>query len=684
MSRSSILCIAATLLLATGTAHATTRTWPGAAPCAGTLQACIDGAADGDRIEIATNTPITDSIAMHARNLTLTAANGFRPEFLGVGIIVNDSGGSGSGDMTVSLSRLRFTNGYVTATYASTGTASFDFRELVLTRAPGATGNGITVIAYAGTVEAMLHDNRVSGEPLSLNGGLISLNARGGTLNARAYYNHVRSTAAAGVSGAGILVDVSGSGSAGTVKLHANDVFGSFFRGGICVSEGLLSSTPVNYSARLYNNVVVGSGDGSGIDLVPNFGNIDTQLINNTVTRTNYGVIYSHWNNGAGTGTGTVTGLLKNNLVRASTAVFIAAGNTIDNDYNLLNGMTPGFVPGPHTITADAALVSDAMPRLRTGSPAIDSADTSTLGLGLIVNGLPVTDADGLRRIKNPGDAGTSKADIGAYEFGDAHFVHTTTGANTSTHISMIDHAAGNDRPGANLFLTPNFDGGDNPPVAFNRPFGVWYASPQWTVFDEGAAAMPASVDFDVFAPARGSGVFRHVADAENTADWFSQIDDGSLNGLPDRIVLVTQNFSAGPAYNAHPVGVFYFSLGGPGAWMVANLDLADLPAGAGFNVYAQEPSPNAFRVAATAANIFGSALTLDHPLLDDTPCARPMATRLSDASAVSGHFDLDYYDGRWRIFSYSGMPIGTQFHVLVDPAQVFECRDLIFADGFD
>jgi len=28
-------------------------------------------------------------------------------------------------------------------------------------------------------------------------------------------------------------------------------------------------------------------------------------------------------------------------------------------------------------------------------------------------------------------------------------------------------------------------------------------------------------------------------------------------------------------------------------------------------------------------------------------------------------------------------MPAGTQFNVLVNPAQVFDCTDLIFADGF-
>ncbi len=40
-------------------AWSATLTYPGAAPCNTTLQACITGAASGDVVEIATNTPST-------------------------------------------------------------------------------------------------------------------------------------------------------------------------------------------------------------------------------------------------------------------------------------------------------------------------------------------------------------------------------------------------------------------------------------------------------------------------------------------------------------------------------------------------------------------------------------------------------------------------------------------------
>lgn len=676
-----ILCA---FLLATSlsaTAHAATHTWPGDPGCTGTLQACVDAATDGDRIEIATDTPITDSLALHARRLTLTAADGFRPAFLGVGIVANDSGGSG--DITVSLSRLQFINGHVTATYAGDGTATFDFRELVLTRAPGATGNGIRVVAYGGTVDAMLYDNRISGQPLSLNSGLLELSAQGGTLEASAYYNHVASTSSGNASGSGIFVDVA-QGSGGTVKLHANEVRGSFSRAGIFVSEGLFSSTPSTFDARLYSNVVVGNdpGQDTGISLTPNNGTIDAQVVNNTVTRTRNALAVTNWNDAV---TPVVDGVVWNNVLKGERAMFVnpAMAATVDNDYNVFAGATVNFTPGPNTIAGPAGLVSDQQPRLAAGSPAIDAADTATLALGLIFNGLPVTDADGLRRIK---DGGTEDVDVGAFEFGDISFLHTATPDSIGGHISRIDHPATNGAPDADLFATPNFRGdGGNPDVGMPNPYGTWYSSGEWTLFTEDITAMPEWADFNLFVPAPGSGVFRHVATAGNTSDWTTQLDDSSLNDLPDRIVLATQNFSAGAAYNAHPIGVFYFSLGGPGAWLIANLDLTDdLPLGAGFSVYAQEPSPNAFRVTATAGNSDGLWLRLDHPLLDGTPCAQPVATRMFDGSAVTGAFDLDYYEGHWWVFGYSGMPLGTQFNVLVDPAQVAACNDTIFADGFE
>ena len=54
-------------------AHAATRAYPGPAPCDTTLQKCIDDAQSGDRIEIATATPIVEFLRIK-KAITLTGA----------------------------------------------------------------------------------------------------------------------------------------------------------------------------------------------------------------------------------------------------------------------------------------------------------------------------------------------------------------------------------------------------------------------------------------------------------------------------------------------------------------------------------------------------------------------------------------------------------------------------------
>ncbi len=83
LAASPALALAA--FLAAPCAHALPiilRTYPGAAPCAGTLQACIDGAGSGDVIQIASSTLIEEDLTI-AKSITLTAADGFTPELGG-------------------------------------------------------------------------------------------------------------------------------------------------------------------------------------------------------------------------------------------------------------------------------------------------------------------------------------------------------------------------------------------------------------------------------------------------------------------------------------------------------------------------------------------------------------------------------------------------------------------------
>jgi hypothetical protein len=671
------------LILAAQPAAAATRIWPGGAPCATTLQACIAGSANGDTINIASNGPIDENINLFDRSLTLRASNGFRPR-LAAGRWLSITTSSILGNQAVNVSGISLMDGYVTVRYNGTGTGTYDLRDL--------EANSFTLEAAAGTVNAMVYNNRITGTSGGLNGGLLRFNNRGAVLNADAWFNRVRVTTPGLSAGSGILVDQIDAAS-GTVRLHGNTVRGAFSRSAIFVSEGLFSASPSSFNARVYNNVTVcgGTADfngGKGIGFVVSSGSINMQTVNNTVSNCYDGISASQWS--GGTAGASISGLAWNNLIVANYGLFLnqPLASGVTNNYNLINATNNtngGFALGANTILSPANLVSSGNPRLSATSPAIGAADLPTLGFGLIFNGLPSLDADGLRRLKGPG---SSDPDIGAYEYGDLGFMHTAS-ASSSSHITLINNPITDGNAAHDLFAVPNFDGGGvGPNVAYNQPFGSWYTASRWSLFGENTAVnIPGNAHFNVFVPALGNGRFRHLATAANTSGWASTLDDSSLNDLSDRIVLVNQNFTAGAQYNPHPVGVLYFAFGGPGVWSIINLDQlgsgGDIPLGAGFSVYAQAPSPNAFR-AVQPSNAL--SLRLDHPLLNNTPCAQVMVTRMLGSNPVTGHFDVYYSAPYWNIWSYGSlMTAGDQFNVVVNPAQVELCSSgAIFANGFE
>jgi hypothetical protein len=686
MSPSLSFVLLAGLAPFAATAGGTASIWPGAAPCNTTLQACIDATPNGGSVVIDTSATIDESLNLYNRSISLIANTGRKPT-LGSGNWIIVTSAAILGDQTVTIRGLRLQNSYLSASYGGVGTATYDFSGLVFeqTTLPtylhveGRPGN---------TVQARVYGNRISGLPRNLNAGLIEIANGGGTVNAEVYYNEVRSTSTIANEGGGIFVDTT-NGGAGTVKLHGNTVRGGFFRGGLFVSEGLFSSTTSDFNARVYNNVVVcadntsgGSTSGTGVGLVVNNGSLNAQAVNNTITRCNTGVTANQWSGGSAGAA--ISGIVKNNLIVGQRGLSFTASLTgsLSNDYNLLNVSTNTATLGANTVTSDAKLVSLSAPRLRAGSPAIDAADTTTLGLGIIFNALPTNDADGLRRLKGTGDDG----DIGAYEYGDRSLTHIATSANTTSgYITRIDSTLVDGNAAANLIATPNWNA-SGAGVVNDNAFGVYYSGGKWRLFNEDAASpMPANAGYNVFAPAPGGGSFRHVSASGNTSGYVTRLDNSSVNNLPDRIILVTQNWSeGGNVYNAHPIGLNYLTTSGGGEWRIVNIDLATggtMPIGAGFNVYAQQASPNAFRVRASTA---GSSIELDHPLINDTPCARVHVTRLIAGTPVPNNFDVYYGagNGRWRVFSYSPLQIGNEFNVVIDPAQTFDCSDRIFANG--
>lgn len=124
-----------------------------------------------------------------------------------------------------------------------------------------------------------------------------------------------------------------------------------------------------------------------------------------------------------------------------------------------------------------------------------------------------------------------------------------------------------------------------------NNPIGVRFdrLRDKWAVFNENGAAMPIGTGFNVWTPDAASNVYIHMATAANTPNGVTYLNNQWLNGWPNALVWVTQNFnpnSFSGTYNRSHVGVWYDN--SVGRWAVFNEDGTAIAPGASFNIVAE------------------------------------------------------------------------------------------------
>jgi hypothetical protein len=666
-------------------ATASASTWPGPAPCNTTLTACL-GAVGVSVVEIATNGPVDESVSLF-KSVTIRPAPGFKPAFAAARYIQIETP-PGSGDFAVTIEGLTLTDGSVRLLCNDATACDFAIRRMrFLTSNPSYTASiGVSGRHIGGALTFDIAENEMDSRSDSAAEPAIEVKADGPAAVGRIRFNRV--TSVGDSASPGIFANASD----GTLELDvfANEVRGNFAPGAIQVGNGLLvgssgGSAPV--TLRLANNLVVGNGSSAGgirngVNVVADDEAITVDVANNTVTSTRGGVSFRLL---VPLSFGYVTGEMRNNLIAFNgTGLDIGTGaSSVENRYNLVFGnLVDHFTPGVGTVTSDPRLVSKNYPRLRAGSPAINAGDSVYVGFLLALNGLPLVDLDGLRRIIG---AGPLSVDIGAYEYGDASFVAEKTVA--GSNYFALDHPATNGQPSLRPQLTKNFSANN---TADPYAIGAWYSGGFWHAFNQGLQTMPVGTAMNVFVPSAGTAsgaTYAHVASAGNTSGSETRLDNGFLNGSGGRIVLVTANWD-NAVYNNHHIAVGADCLlPGPDCWFIENQDGAALPLNASFNVYAQDASPNAFVHTVGAHNRVpeGSETVLDHRLLNGIGCAQVHVTQR--ATVANNHpYDVEYFAPRWRIVNQDlgDIPLGAEFYVVVNARQVAECSgDLIFEDGF-
>lgn len=395
----------AALVLSVDPLQAATRTWPTVAPCnVGTLQACITGAAGGDIVEIATNTPVAEDLTVD-KSLTLKAAATFAPTIAGnfqffqstasAATIVVDGltftsrvrAAPGTADLTFT-----FTNNTVTvagSSFSAVDVSSGTFPPYgnVFVTIEGntvnATGGGVGdqcaairvgVIFDSGNSTARIANNRVNAIGCGQGGGIEVYNGPGETMTADVIGNVVDAT---------------------------NTNLGILLRNFLQVPNSVLV-------ARAINNVVTGQLNEAGapgaiVVSADGFQSITATIVDNTLAHNDIGLLVS-----ARTDLGaSISGEVANNIV-AFGRFSIDPGVSVSEHHNLVfpDPAASGdpFTPGPGTIIADPRFVSSTDFHLTSASPAVDR------GSNAAVPGDITTDVEGNPRIRQ------LRVDMGAYE----------------------------------------------------------------------------------------------------------------------------------------------------------------------------------------------------------------------------------------------------------------------------
>lgn len=356
--------------------------WPGAAPCNGTLQACIDAVAPGAVVEIAN--------AVANENLSITKNLTLRPAAGKIGVIggsatpraISVGAGAGGATVDVKIRDLTLDNAIISM-FVSSGSGhevsirGCSIRNEIESNNVSAVDLNLRVPA---TVTVEYNDIESNGDGI----GISSLLA-GGSILVVARGNRITSVVPA-LSGNGIDVDLRGAGSV-AVDLHNNAIYGVSgcnCGGAAGIQVGLLDT--VSASLDIINNTLDDLQVSSpGISVrTPEVGtSAAINVFNNIVTRaTEQPVVFPA----------------------------VAGGLLISSGFNDFydNALAPsygGYPAGAGVISVAPGYVNAAAGNYRVqGSQVIDA------GTAVPPGGLPTFDADGKARTIG------AFPDLGAYE----------------------------------------------------------------------------------------------------------------------------------------------------------------------------------------------------------------------------------------------------------------------------
>jgi hypothetical protein len=263
-----------------------------------------------------------------------------------------------------------------------------------------------------------------------------------------------------------------------------------------------------------------------------------------------------------------------------------------------------------------------------------------------------------------------------------SHLVWQPTTASVSGDSTYINNGATNGQAKDLLFITPNLTpGGLNPCpclVSPQPPVGVWYNGSHWAVFNEDASSMSTFWSYNVLVvPKASKFAFVAKATVANTIGNRTLLNSKLLNGKPNALILVTQDYDpggAGGVFNDNQVGVRYYK--SLKRWGVFNEGGGAMPNGAAFNVLVGQTASNGGKMSvlkATHSNRTGDAVLISNSQTNGNPNNVTLVTQDFNPGGKGGVADLHpadvgYSGAREAVLNWAGptQKVGTAYNVLI------------------
>ncbi|MBK8283744.1 MAG: hypothetical protein IPK97_02045 [Ahniella sp.] len=640
-------------VLFASTASAATLSWPGSAPCDTTLQDCINAAAVNDTVLINSGAGEITTPVFIGKPLIVKSASTARARFRNTTITIQSTF-AGPGNVNV-LENLQLIATPLSLRLGSNDPAdehTIELNHLDISGDTGVTpGIGLETPQFPSAKTVRIRNLRYSG------GFAIAHTAAVPSLNLEIQDSQFISVQ----DGTLISVVFRGNSQAKVLRSRLDNLRNSLTT---CLSFQAITGAAL--ITDVDRNVFMGCDSAMSLTAQTGAVSIMARVRNNTFRSRRSGVDAN----------GPALSLqLDNNIFSgirsAALNLFGAPTVTLANNLYHQTPQPPLWEANP--VVADPQFVSPFDLHLRPSSPAINAALATSIPAG--------GDFDGVT---------SSLPTIGAfnYQFGGSES-HLATAENSTANITVLSDSIS--RPLSEVLVQSVVDGFPLPAWAPNH-LGVYTttAAPLRTViFSQNQQSISPPRKFFVMDSNRHQ-TLSHVTDASNISNHITYLNWAPINGNPFAKPQVVQRaIPLGGVINNHPIGIWYDVFNA--RWAIFNQDQAPMPQGAMFDVtLPNDLVPYAFT--AEAANSSSLDLIMDHPLLNNSPCAAVFVTPVFKGTYLPSSVLVRYRPttndgGRWTVVRGDGdlLQNDMDMNVYVDPVRSRAClSDGVFVDGLE